>query len=358
MNIPKYNLISWILILLSIIFILLSFIAPIYLTEYFSNWDFSRRGVIGDAIGGTMNPFIAIAGVFSTFLAFLIQAQANKIQQDIFFNTQKKALIDEKIDAFYKISLLEIDIQSIKEDLDKRFSFLDQYVESVKKNPLATNRISRTVNYPYEYLKTEDRNHLYKSFKILLSNDKSWADIYNRTYRMIVYLPELYKNMYQICDNMNLSTYEKKIIIHDELIQLESLCVDFINSRIYNNTLSYSILNKYLIKYRESIRKDFVDETKKENDLLKILDILTTSASEIDACKETIPELGPIKNVLSSIMIKLNDLIRENTSTLTEINLIYEDKAEIDKKLNSIQSFIKEGMKDITIEKLQKDCYK
>jgi len=44
----------------------------------------ANSGVIGDTVGGLMNPFVAIAGVIVTGLAFYIQYQANKQVQDQF----------------------------------------------------------------------------------------------------------------------------------------------------------------------------------------------------------------------------------------------------------------------------------
>lgn len=133
-----YNIISWVLVILSIALIVFSIFAPRLITEYYSTWDFSNRGVIGDTLGGIMNPFIAIAGVFSTFLAFLMQVKANQIQREQFLKSLSKSTIDEKIDAYYKLELVNIDIKDIIEDVNKRFEYLDEYIDDVKKNPLAT----------------------------------------------------------------------------------------------------------------------------------------------------------------------------------------------------------------------------
>jgi hypothetical protein len=57
---------------------------PFLLTQYYNifNWGFSEKdGVIGDTIGGTMGPFIAIAAAILTFLAFWVQYKANEQQK-------------------------------------------------------------------------------------------------------------------------------------------------------------------------------------------------------------------------------------------------------------------------------------
>ena len=71
--------ISTILIILAFVFLFFSFIAPHILSRKCSS--FSETGQIGDTIGGLMNPFIAISGVITTFLAFLLQIEANKLQR-------------------------------------------------------------------------------------------------------------------------------------------------------------------------------------------------------------------------------------------------------------------------------------
>jgi hypothetical protein len=74
---------GWIknLIFLSIGLVLLSFIAPLLLTQLKSCIEFNAdTGAIGDTIGGIINPFIALAGVIVTGLAFYMQLKANEIQ--------------------------------------------------------------------------------------------------------------------------------------------------------------------------------------------------------------------------------------------------------------------------------------
>ena len=57
-----------------------------------TNIDFSETGNIGDTIGGLMNPFVALAGVLVTFLAFYIQYLTNKNQTYLF----EKQIVEQK----------------------------------------------------------------------------------------------------------------------------------------------------------------------------------------------------------------------------------------------------------------------
>lgn len=76
--------------------------APFLLTRKSINEDFNftNTGQIGDTIGGLMNPFIAIAGVIVTGLAFYIQYKANEQQRTLFLAEQEenKAQLQLQID--------------------------------------------------------------------------------------------------------------------------------------------------------------------------------------------------------------------------------------------------------------------
>lgn len=93
------------LIITSVVLLLLSFIAPFVFTEFTENprFDFNKTGAIGDTIGGLMNPFIALAGVFITFLAFYMQLKANQIQISLFNKNQKEQTNLLKEQMFFRL---------------------------------------------------------------------------------------------------------------------------------------------------------------------------------------------------------------------------------------------------------------
>lgn len=80
----SYNLplVFWLLIGLSALLVVFSFFAPRVFSQPSTSEVFfnENTGSVGDTIGGIMTPFIALAGVIITFLAFFIQYQANQIQ--------------------------------------------------------------------------------------------------------------------------------------------------------------------------------------------------------------------------------------------------------------------------------------
>lgn len=68
------GVIWWIVIVCSVLTCLL----PILFTQLPALFDFRETGQIGDTIGGTMGPFIALIASFLTFIAFWAQYDANR----------------------------------------------------------------------------------------------------------------------------------------------------------------------------------------------------------------------------------------------------------------------------------------
>lgn len=81
------------LLTLTFILIILSFIIPFILTRPSASkeFNFTQTGEIGDTIGGLMNPFVALAGVVITGLAFYIQYKANLLQRELFLSEQAQS---------------------------------------------------------------------------------------------------------------------------------------------------------------------------------------------------------------------------------------------------------------------------
>lgn len=98
-TIDSYSKLDWkvyFLLILVVALVTIAFYSPYILTRSAINSDFnfSTTGQIGDTIGGLMNPFIALAGVIVTGLAFYIQYKANQQQRELFLKEQKKSTED------------------------------------------------------------------------------------------------------------------------------------------------------------------------------------------------------------------------------------------------------------------------
>jgi len=98
----------WIVAALAVLMVVFSFLTP-YLFTQFSILDLSDSGEIGDSVGGMMGPFIGIAGVVLTFLAFYMQYEANRTQ----------------------IQQFRTNLQSDREQ-NRKDSFENQFFENIK----------------------------------------------------------------------------------------------------------------------------------------------------------------------------------------------------------------------------------
>jgi hypothetical protein len=92
------NLSKW-LIFIALAFVVLAVFGPFVLTNYLNPKFYKDKGVIGDTFGGLMSPFIAIAGICGTFLAFYMQFKANQIQLSLFNRSQEnnRQLLKEQL---------------------------------------------------------------------------------------------------------------------------------------------------------------------------------------------------------------------------------------------------------------------
>ena len=190
--------ISWILFSIAIILILFSFLSPILFTSSFSNWDFTETRQIGDTIGGIMNPFIAIAGIISTFIAFFMQIEANKIQRTQFIKSLNNKFIDDKIDSYYKLSLIKIDIDNTIKDIENRVQRIDEYIAQTKENPYNFVKLCRSTLKQYDRVASIERLSIYKGFKEFLSTNERWLILFNNLYSILdwtIYRKHLKKNI-------------------------------------------------------------------------------------------------------------------------------------------------------------------
>lgn len=136
---------------IAVTFIVFSFIAPvIFVQDSILGINFMKTGPIGDTIGGIMNPFIALAGIFLTFLAFYIQVLANQQQRDSF----RKELDEQKVQF-------------------SKNQFENQFYEMLRLHKENVNEISITLLSSYysgkETVKFESKINGRETFKIFLN---------------------------------------------------------------------------------------------------------------------------------------------------------------------------------------------
>ena len=107
------------------VIILFALFAPIIFTRP-GLIDFTETGQIGDTIAGTMGPFIAIAGVIVTFLAFLMQKKANDILSSQ-YEEDKNAEKEKESELFKtRIRLMLSDLTMAQNDIGSRIDKIEE----------------------------------------------------------------------------------------------------------------------------------------------------------------------------------------------------------------------------------------
>ena len=223
---------STILIWLSFAFIAFSFIAPYIFTasSYCNRLDFTGTGTIGDTIGGIMNPFIAIAGVITTFLAFRMQVEANKIQKLQFLQSLQKEKNKEKLDSLNNLQILELDLENTIKNIDENVGNIREFINASEENPFKTNILFRTSLKQYERIKQIPRQMVFRGFDLYVRLiEPEWTIKFNDLYNIIDYTPEALNNIYTIVQRHNSEIFTIKSRVREDLIKIEKRCIKILD---------------------------------------------------------------------------------------------------------------------------------
>ncbi|MFA4867970.1 MAG: putative phage abortive infection protein [Pedobacter sp.] len=120
----------------------MAFFAPFLFTRDSAteDFDFTQTGAIGDTIGGLMNPFIALAGVIVTGLAFYMQYRANLLQREL-FNIQSKN-DKESFEEEIKLNKEQFQQQILSQEKQNKIQqFESQFYEMVRLHKENVNEI-------------------------------------------------------------------------------------------------------------------------------------------------------------------------------------------------------------------------
>lgn len=173
----KWDVLTKILLGVSVLIIVFSFFAPLIFTRIakYSSLDFTDTGAIGDTLGGIMNPFIALVGVFLTFLAFYMQFKANQLQRQLFIRALELEKQKEK-DAESKEHLTRLKVvKALLNSMIKYFrssgNQLNNYCLIEEDQPLNTNTFNSSTSSSYQNFLKLDLLETYKSLAYYF-NDK------------------------------------------------------------------------------------------------------------------------------------------------------------------------------------------
>lgn len=341
---------TWFWLLIGIIFIVFSFFAPYVFTHFHTGIDFSNTGEIGDTIGGIMNPFIAIAGVIATFLAFIMQVRANKIQSQQFIKSFNKDTVDAKIDSYYKMKLLSIDLNNTLTDIDTRIENIDKYINALKSNPYPAVVINRSPLSLYDRFQTYDRVDIFKGFKLFITSNTEWLDLFNSLYNKLEYLPESFKLVYTISDQHNSDAYDDKLKIRDMLIALDRDCIK--NRNIALNS-GHAEIQSFFETYITSYRKEI--DMNKEGAFKDIKQYLSKLSEQLHTIKS--PEFEKLRSNISEIIIVMNTIEQKTNQLFPQFELFKEElvvkDGNVKSELEKIKTAIDTELENISIDSIQ-----
>lgn len=261
---PKaYKIISIISVAISLLLVIGGCFAPwLFTGEGCNRLDFTKTGQIGDTIGGVMGPFIAMAGVFLTFVAFLMQVRANEIQRKQLHKSFNMKQLEHKIENLHALQLLHIDVQNSIKDIEVRCNLIDEYCRVLDANPLAEVACKRTSSQSIKRYQGIDRNLLYKAVNDFVQTDNKedwyrniytvldyysegvdqlWNDVYIPNTKDIMHIksaiPELYTKMVEGINSFSAS--------HNKML-IERFNAQIFELRRRDGSLDISALNKLL----------------------------------------------------------------------------------------------------------------
>lgn len=237
------TIISWVCIILSALLILFGCFAPSLLTgsSQCEKFDFTETGQIGDTIGGTMGPFVAIAGVLMTFIAFLMQVRANEIQREQLKKSFNMKLLENKIESRNALELLGIDIKIMLKSVEGMCNEIDDFCNKTDSRPTGDFALHFSPKSSHERYKSIDRNLLYSAFKNFV-NDENIDQIFMEVYNKMDFYSEGMKVIY---DNIYKPYTDDIMRIKNEIPQAYEKMIDAINASPYRTQGSNLLINRF-----------------------------------------------------------------------------------------------------------------
>lgn len=307
----------WLLIFISSLLILFSCFAPVLFSYGSSEWNFTGTGQIGDTIGGTMSPFIGIAGVLAAFLAFYIQYEANKVQREQFLKSLNSRVIGEKIDSYNTLKLLVVDLRGALADFESRLKYLEDYIGDIEKDPYALAKLYRTPLSRYKRLRETGRMAVFKGFQYFIQRDGK-MEMFSQLFSAIDYMAESLEELYRIVGHHEVDIFQDKTQVRNKLIEIEGQCVDYCNdlgAQRRDDLRLKGIILRYLESYRSLLSSD------KETDFKQLKDTIERTRGEILhtlSLENRSPEVEKIDAGFSVASIVLNGILQKTNQIIPQ----------------------------------------
>lgn len=239
----NYTRYSWPLAIAALVIILAGCFAPCLFTLP-GCIDFTNTGQIGDTIGGTMSPFVGIAGVLMTFVAFILQVRANEIQREQLGKTFLMKDVESMIEDRRAMELMKIDVDNAISDIERRCRCIDEFCTKIKHNPFDEVPLMRPSVTSLSRYQSIDRNRVFNAFKAFVGDDGT--KLFQKTY---FYLDYYYESVQYINDTLD-KNWEKNVErIKSKISELYKDFCKTIDKRI--SIVCNTAVKKLLMKFKE-----------------------------------------------------------------------------------------------------------
>ncbi len=235
--------------------------------------DFSREevGNYGTLIGA----LVGLLGV--VLLVETLWLQYSEIQR-----ATKQREEDQKLDSYYKLSLLQIDLESILKDIKQKAEKIKEYYEAEKKKPFGGNVLYQSPLSNYSRTLELDRLSIYKGFTYFLNHRENWLKDFNSLFSILDFLPLSFKNIYERYESHVQDMFLRKSEIQKSLQKLMNKSVNLIDeirgieSKDKLDIEIEKVTNSFIGKYYETLQKDMDEEGNAiaESDFLAISEVL------------------------------------------------------------------------------------
>lgn len=182
-------------LMVGLLFLLYSILSP-FISKFFFPFEKLENHKIlpldanelGDALGGTMGPFIAIAGVIFTFLAFYIQKIANDEIKEQFKKQQFEAQFYEML-KLHKENVNELELSAKKRYVAENFISPTGEYYKYEGYKVTKRRVFYELNKEFEYildclkrsdLTTINEVNFYKAYNIFFWGLKGYDNLASR----------------------------------------------------------------------------------------------------------------------------------------------------------------------------------
>ena len=272
-----------------------------------------------------MTPIVSLVAVILTYLAFLKQVEANKIQSEQFNKTLKQKEIDDEKQLWNSLELISLDVDFAIQDMEERIKNFGDYLKDERKKIYGEGILRDIPTASLTRYRTIDRNLLFNAYRTFIIHEDI-KELFRKTYSLLDYYSEKAKETISILEKDMQRSNQLHDKITKELENFEDMLdkygdanfsksdkrvIESFNKEVFqcpNKEWTLFTLDCALKHHESDFAEIFYDEIKESFFKLKELtsDVKSVNeviVSEINDVKEkweneTLKELGELRDVL------------------------------------------------------------